>query len=353
MKLTGGNGGVGTAHQSHCGVQCTVYTARVRLALAPRSKARVSFFFLLSFAFCVALGALGRAESEPTVNGIRIRTKSVIVGPRDEPFSMPSDAAVGRRGNLYVLDGVHHRVVVYDAAGQFMFKFGSRGSGTGQLLFPLGITTAPDGKVYVADSGNHRFQVFAPNGKPLDAVSLPSTASGAPPDPTDVSVDATRSKLYVTDNDNHKLHVYNLSTNSFEQPWGGPGQGRRQFRFPFLTDISNQGYVLVVEPINTRVQVLNPNGKFVNFIGAWGVKPGQLFRPKGVVTFEDRVFVTDSYLGRVQVFDMRGSFLGMLSDSGGAPIQLAAPTGITVDPERRRLYVVELKANRVCRIDLE
>jgi len=321
MKLTGGNGGVGTAHQSHCGVQCTVYTARVRLALAPRSKARVSFFFLLSFAFCVALGALGRAESEPTVNGIRIRTKSVIVGPRDEPFSMPSDAAVGRRGNLYVLDGVHHRVVVYDAAGQFMFKFGSRGSGTGQLLFPLGITTAPDGKVYVADSGNHRFQVFAPDGKPLDAVSLPSTASGAPPDPTDV--------------------------------WGGPGQGRRQFRFPFLTDVSNQGYVLVVEPINTRVQVLNPNGKFVNFIGAWGVKPGRLFRPKGVVTFEDRVFVTDSYLGRVQVFDMRGSFLGMLSDSGGAPIQLAAPTGITVDAERRRLYVVELKANRVCRIDLE
>ncbi|MBL7185777.1 MAG: NHL repeat-containing protein [Phycisphaerae bacterium] len=353
MKLTGGNGRVCTAHQSHYGVQCTLCAAAVRLAPAPHSKARTSFFFLLSFAFCVALGAQGRAESEPAFNGIRIRTKSVIAGPRDEPFSMPSDAAVGRGGSLYVLDGVHHRVVVYDPAGQFLFKFGSRGSGTGQLLFPLGITTAPDGKVYVADSGNHRFQIFTANGETLGAVPLPSTASGAPPDPTDVSVDATRSKLYVTDNDNHKLHVYNLLTNSFEQPWGSPGQGRRQFRFPFLTDISNQGYVLVVEPINTRVQVLNPDGKFVNFIGAWGVKPGQLFRPKGVVTFEDRVFITDSYLGRVQVFDMRGGFLGVLSDFSGAPVQLAAPTGITVDAKRRRLYVVELKANRVCRMDLE
>ena len=349
MKLTGGNGRLYTASQPHYAVQCT---QAARLA-TQRPEVKAFSFFLLAFAFCIALDAQGQAESEPAVKEIRIRTKSVIVGPRDTPFSMPSDAAVGPRGNLYVLDGVHHRVVVYDTTGQFLFKFGSRGSDTGQLLFPLGITTAPDGKVYVADSGNHRFQIFTAEGEPLGAVLLPSTASGAPPDPTDVSVDATRSKLYVTDNDNHRLHVYNLSTNSFEQPWGRPGQGRRQFRFPFLTDISSQGYVLVVEPINTRVQVLNPNVKFVNFIGAWGVKPGQLFRPKGVVTFEDRVFVTDSYLGRVQVFDMRGSFLGVLSDSGGAPVQLAGPTGITVDAKRQRLYVVELKANRVCRMDLE
>ena len=353
MKLMGGNGRVGTAHQLHYGVQAAPCAATARLAPTPCRKASIASLFVLSLACCVPFASLGRAESEPAVSGIRIRTKSVIVGPMGEPFSMPSDAAVGRSGNLYVLDGVHHRVVVYDAAGQFLFKFGSRGSDEGQFLFPLGITTAPDGKVYVADSGNHRFQVFTAEGEPLGAVSLPVAASGATPDPTDVSVDATRSRLYIADNDNHKLHVYNLSTNSFEKPWGSPGQGRRQFRFPFLTDISNQGYVLVVEPINTRIQVLSPSGKFVNFIGAWGVEPGQLFRPKGVVTFKDRVFVTDSYLGRVQVFDIRGSFLGVLNDSSGAPVQLAAPTGITIDAKRQCLYVVELKANRVCRMVLE
>jgi DNA-binding beta-propeller fold protein YncE len=295
----------------------------------------------------------GRAESDATGLRINVRSTGVIVGPKDEPFSMPSDVAVGPDGSLYVLDGVNHRVVVFNAAGEFRFKFGSRGSGLGQLLFPLGIATAPDGKVYVADSGNHRFQVFSADGNPLKVVPLPSTASGMPPDPTDVTVDVVRARLYVVDNDNHKLHVYNLSSNSFEQVWGGPGQGRRQFRFPFLIDSSSQGYVLVVEPINTRIQVLNSSGKFVCFIGGWGIKPGQLFRPKGVVTFEDRVFVTDSYLGRVQVFNMAGDFLGMLTDSEGAPIQLTTPTGITIDAERRRLYVVELKADRVCRVDLE
>ncbi|UCG57553.1 MAG: NHL repeat-containing protein [Phycisphaerales bacterium] len=301
----------------------------------------------------VVLGVQSGTQSQSAVRGIKTRTKAVIVGPEGEPFSMPSDAAVGRDCDLYVLDGVHHRVVVYDAEGKFRFKFGGRGSGAGQLLFPLGISTGPDGKVYVADSGNHRFQVFSADGKPFEAIQLPSTASGVPPDPTDVAVDPVRQRLYVTDNDNHRLHSYNLSSHSFEAVLGSPGTGRRQFRHPFLIDICPPGYVLVVEPINTRVQVFNSRGQFVGFIGGWGIKAGQLFRPKGVAVCSDQVFVTDSYLGTVQVYDLRGDFLGMLTDPNGAPMQLTTPTGIAADVKRRRLYVVELKANRVCRMDLE
>jgi DNA-binding beta-propeller fold protein YncE len=302
-----------------------------------------------------AVVATAQNQTELDIAGqqIVVRATGVIVGPKDEPFSMPSDVAVGREGNVYVLDGVNHRVVVFNATGEYCFQFGSQGSNLGQMFFPLGITTAPDGKVYIADSGNHRFQVFLPDGKAIKAVPLPVSTSGVPPDPTDVKVDMVRGHLYIVDNDNHVIHVYSLANDNFEQVWGGPGQGRRQFRYPFFIDTSSQGYVLVVEPINTRVQVLNSSGKFVCFIGGWGIKPGQLFRPKGVVTFEDRVFVTDSYLGRIQVFNMRGDFLGMLADSNGAPIKLTTPMGITIDAERRRLYVVELKADRVCRMDLE
>jgi DNA-binding beta-propeller fold protein YncE len=299
---------------------------------------------VLVLVFCIQVHA-GQA--------ITAKSQGIITGPESSPFSMPSDAAVGPDGSLYVVDGVHHRVAVYDSEGQFKFEFGGKGSKPGQLIFPLGIATAPDGKVYVADSGNHRFQVFSSDGSPLSAVLLPTQDSGVPPDPTDVVVDSTRSKLYIADNDNHRLNVYSLSNNSFEGTWGSPGQGRRQFRYPFLIDISEQGYVFVVEPINTRVQVLNPNGKFVNFIGAWGVKPGQLFRPKGIAVYQDKVFITDSYLGRVQMFDIRGEFLGVLTNSSGAPVKLTTPTGITINSKSRRLYVVELKADRVCWIDLE
>lgn len=316
--------------------------------------------FLGALGLILAIGATcsvfsAQRESDKTENVRIIKTvnKTVLTAPEPDPLNMPSDAAVGPEGNLYVLDGVNHRIVVYDAEGQFRFQFGSHGSEPGQLLFPLGIATAPDGKVYVADSGNHRFQVFDSNGKLLDTVSLPNVLSGTPPDPTDVVADPNRQRLYITDNDNHHVLVYNLASRQFESIWGSPGQGERQFRFPFLMDISSQGYLFIVEPINTRVQVINHEGKFVNFIGGWGVKAGQLFRPKGIAVFEDKVFVTDSYLGNVQVFSTRGDFLGVLADAAGAPIKFITPTGITIDKKRKRLYIVELKANRISRVDLE
>ncbi len=284
---------------------------------------------------------------------IRTRNPSVIAGPEGAPFNMPSDAAVGPDGSLYVLDGVNHRVVAYDSEGRFRLQFGSRGSGLGQLAYPLGIATDPAGNIYVADSGNHRFQVFATDGKPAEAVPLPVATSGVPPDPTDLAVDAARRRLYIADNDNHVIHVYSLAERRFESVWGGPGRDQRQFRFPFLIDVSAQGYLLVAEPINTRIQVLNAEGKFVNFIGGWGIQPGQLFRPKGVTTCVDRVYVTDSYLGHVQVFALDGTFLGVLADTAGKPMSFITPTGITSDAQRHRLYIVELKAHRVCRVDLE
>jgi DNA-binding beta-propeller fold protein YncE len=302
----------------------------------------------------LGMSAGSDAAPEPSARGIPVRTPDVIVGPGDEPFSMPSDCAVGPEGSLYVLDGVHHRVVVYDSDGRYTSQFGGQGPALGQLSFPLGLTVAPDGKVYVADSGNHRFQIFTAQGHPLAADPLPADPrDGAAPDPTDVGIDSARQRLYVVDNDNHRLQVYNLAQQRFEEVWGGLGQGRRQFRYPFMIDVSSQGYVLVVEPINTRVQVLNPQGKFVGFIGAWGTQEGKLFRPKGVVAVQDRVFVTDSYLGRVQGFDLQGRFLGSLVGPSGAPVKLTTPTGMAVDASRRRLYVVELKANRVARLDLE
>lgn len=293
-----------------------------------------------------------QAESGHWGTGVRIKQRTLLDSPPNSPFNMPTDCATTKNGDLFVLDGVNHRVVVYDAEGRFQRQFGSQGTGPGQFRFPLGLTVAQDGRVYVADSGNSRVQVFSVSGEVSQVMTLPASGD-AQSDPSDVAVDTRLNRLYVADNDNHRLHVYNLLTHSFEAVWGGPGQGRRQFRYPFLMDISEQGYLLVAEPINTRVQVLNRQGKFVNFVGQWGVKSGQLFRPKGVAVVGRRVYVTDSYLGRVQLFDLWGEFRGILSDATGAPVVLNTPMGIAADIPNKRLYVVELKANRVCRLDVE
>ncbi len=47
------------------------------------------------------------------------------------------------------------------------FTVGSQGNGAAQFEKPRGIAVAPDGSVYVADSGNHRIEHLSANGELL------------------------------------------------------------------------------------------------------------------------------------------------------------------------------------------
>jgi DNA-binding beta-propeller fold protein YncE len=62
---------------------------------------------------------------------------------------------------IYVLDAGHHRVQVFDAAGNYLGQWGRQGTGEGQFDGPIDVAVAPDGQtVYVVDQGNNRVQVF-------------------------------------------------------------------------------------------------------------------------------------------------------------------------------------------------
>ena len=148
-------------------------------------------------------------------------------------------------------------------------------------------------------------------------------------------------------NDNHRIILYDLERMVPLKTQGIMGMEREEFRFPFLLDIDNKGNLYVVEVINTRVKVLDPEGNYINTIGGWGVEPGHFYRPKGVaIDPHNRVFVSDSYLGVIQVFDHEGRFLFIIGDGNGTVKKFKTPTGIYIDSQMR-LYVVEMIANRV------
>ena len=57
-------------------------------------------------------------------------------------------------------DSGNHRIQVFGPDGSFAFKFGSLGAGGGQFESPTGVAFGPAGQIAVADSGNHRIQLF-------------------------------------------------------------------------------------------------------------------------------------------------------------------------------------------------
>ena len=161
-------------------------------------------------------------------------------------------------------------------------------------------------------------------------------------------MDSTRNRCYVVDNDNHHILVYDLATFKLINTYGTIGTEQREFRYPFLMTLGKEQNLYIVDVINTRVQVLNPEGLYVTDIGAWGVEKGEFFRPKGVtVDAQNRVYVSDSHMGVIQVFESTGEFYSAVGDPEYKKVRkFKTPIGIFID-DRNRLYVVEMFAQKV------
>ena len=79
-----------------------------------------------------------------------------------------SDIAFGPNGRIYISDGYGNaRILEYNAKGERVRQWGTRGTGQGQFNQPHGIAVDNQGIVYVADRNNARVQRFDLNGKYL------------------------------------------------------------------------------------------------------------------------------------------------------------------------------------------
>lgn len=85
------------------------------------------------------------------------------------PFNRPTDIACSPSGDIYVSDGYRNaRIHKFSADGQLLISWGEPGDGPGKFNIPHCVWEANDGRVYVADRGNNRIQVFTPNGEHLE-----------------------------------------------------------------------------------------------------------------------------------------------------------------------------------------
>jgi hypothetical protein len=88
-----------------------------------------------------------------------------MAGADWETFADVRSVAFDATGNLYILDGDNHRVVVTDRGGRLLRQFGKEGDGPGELRMPFGMVVSPEGVVAVLDLGHQAFVIYDVDGR--------------------------------------------------------------------------------------------------------------------------------------------------------------------------------------------
>jgi DNA-binding beta-propeller fold protein YncE len=179
-------------------------------------------------------------------------------------------------------------------------SFGTFGEGgAGQIEKMRGVAIGADGSAYVADNGNFRIDVFAPDGTFLRAFGKDVNPGGG-----EVCTTATGCQM------------------------GLDGEGAGAMNGPHGVAFGPEGNLFVSDRKNNRIDVFAPDGTFLRAFGrevnpvggnvcttvcqagAAGASAGALNEPRGLdVDASGSVFVSDYANQRIAVFTAAGTFL--------------------------------------------
>ncbi|KAH3715728.1 RING finger protein nhl-1-like [Dreissena polymorpha] len=268
-------------------------------------------------------------------------------GSNNSEFIWPRGIAVSRSDQVYVADSSNHRVQVFDNIGGFVKSFGSYGQADGEFDCLAGIAMNTMGDILITDRYNHRVQVFDHQGSFKFVFGEEGTRDGQMNYPWGIACDSM-GFIYICDKENHRVQVFQ-SNGVFARKFGRLGRGSGQFENPHYLAISSDNKVYVSDSSNHRIQVFSMYGDFIFQFGSVGTMQGQLKYPKGIAIDEQGfVVVADSGNNRIQVFRGDGRFYCMFGTYGSDNGQFKGLEGLAIlangnvavcDRENHRLQI--------------
>lgn len=263
-----------------------------------------------------------------------------IYGPEGQELERPMGVAVGPSGRIYVTDPAKSRIAVFDGQGNLLLSFGKSGSDDERLSYPTYIALDEREKVYVTDVDVKRLKVFSSKGAFVGDV-FPNNDREFDWAPLAVTFDS-QGNLYVADIKNHRVVVLKPNRD-IKMTIGQKGRNEGRFFYPNGIAVDDEGRIVVADSNNSRFQVFDAEGRFVQAVKTRGL-------PRGLALSDDgKVYAANTLEHLIEVYTLRDGTVSAHSSEGGFGSEerkLQFPNGLGIDDEGR-LYIADRGNGRI------
>ena len=172
-------------------------------------------------------------------------------------------------------------------------KFGTKGREKGELHYPNGLTLNSNEIIYIADTFNHKIQIFSTAGKFVAEFGKEQLNSP-------YSVALNDKWVFVSDCRHNAVFKFQITNNKYVCQ-----SVKGELYFPYGITVDTNGEVLVADCRNNRIAKLNSELKLVREIGK-----DKLKYPRDVKINKNNIFVADNNeINNIHIFTQSGDII--------------------------------------------
>jgi DNA-binding beta-propeller fold protein YncE len=215
----------------------------------------------------------------------------------------PKGMATDTNGNIIVVEPHYQRVNHFAPDGSLASQWGRRGTNAGELVLPRAVAVNSQGDLFLSEYTTvDRVQAFrAGSHAPFLLFGRPGASDGEFNRAEGMGFD-NQDRLYVADSCNHRIQIFS-GDGTWLKTFGRPGRSSGELSYPYDVRVDREGRQFVCEFGNSRIQVFDAQNRPLEILGGPGTRPGQFNNPWSIaLDSQGNLYVADAGNHRVQKF---------------------------------------------------
>jgi len=267
------------------------------------------------------------------------RNMEKLAGKTPLRLTAPAGIASDGKGRVFVGDLQEKNILVFDLNARKSYFLLAKGN-----VEPRQMTFDSNGQLFVADGAHHCVKVYSSDGQLLRTYGSREELQK----PIGIAIDEQRHKLYVSDGLAHQVVVFALESGEVLMVLGTgftSKQGGDLYN-PAGLALAADGTLCVVEHLNARISLFNPDGTFQSFFGVRNAGAEGFENPRAAAfDSEGNLWVVDFRREALRAYTLDGQLLFVQEAPERDRMGFSTPVAIHIDANDE-IFVSDFAAGR-------